>query len=231
VGFERKYDETSIVVLGELNPRIFQPEWYARHKLLREQEVEAALEDPNLVISEQVTNFEVGWLQLQVTQNRFLAKVKEPSNSKLLKDLVIGTFELLAHTPARKLGLNRMLHYSVDTEDEWHLIGDTLTPKSIWDGIAEDPGMLGVQLQLKPRTDFSEHLHVKIEPSLRAKPFGVHLSFNEQYDSQDVEDALGHGSGAEGFAELIRREFSNARDGALEIADELLERILVDGDE
>lgn len=227
MGFEQKLAEASIVVVGDFNPRIFQPEWFHRYELLRPSEVEAAVTAENFVLTEQLTNFEADWLLLQVTRDRFFAKAKDPSKFRVLGDFVAAICELLEHTPVRLLGLNRMAHYQVDSVEEWHKIGDTLVPKEIWDGILEETGLRGVNLDARARNELAEHFHLKIQPSARVQPHGVYFDFNEQYNVALLEDEVDQASSpASYFAELIGSEWEGAGKHSAMVADALLERIL-----
>src|SRR5688572_8331526 len=97
----------SIVLLGSFNPAIFHPEWFARHGLLREDEGKADLD----VVSPPVASFSLDWLKVQVTGDRFIATAEDVGHSLPLRDLVIGTFTYLEHTPIRGVGLNRLMHF------------------------------------------------------------------------------------------------------------------------
>lgn len=225
--FERKLDGANIVVVGDLNPRIFQPEWFRRQELLRDSEVDAAVEAENFVLTEQLTNFEVDWLVIQATRNRLVARAKEPSKFRLLDDLMAGILRLLEHTPVRLLGLNRTLHYQMDSPENWHAVGDALVPKVIWDDILGEVGMRGVQIEAKPRNEMAEHFHLKVQPSKQVVPHGVYFDFNEQYNTGLLSDQIEEAdSAAMFFSELIQTESEDARRHTGNIADNLLERIV-----
>jgi hypothetical protein len=227
VTFERKLDEASIVVVGDFNPRIFHPEWFLRYDLLRESEVNAAAESDNFVLAEQLANFETDWLIIQVRRDRFIAKTKDASKFRPLGDLVAAILQLLEHTPVGLLGLNRMMHYQVDSEEQWHVIGDTLAPKGIWEGIVDEPGMRGVELEARPRTELAEHFHITIKPSGRVKPHGVYFNFNEQHNVSSLDEGLHEAEApAAHFSNLIEEQWSEARQHFASVTEKLLERML-----
>ena len=102
------HEETaSIVLLGNFNPAIFHPEWLAAKQLIRSSEAAAAALD---VVHAELAQFRMGWLRLTVTRDRFVAETSDPSHQAPLRDLVVGIFELLEHTPTTRLGLNRTVH-------------------------------------------------------------------------------------------------------------------------
>src|SRR5437867_1304432 len=93
----------SIVLRGNFNPSIFQPAWLASHSLLRRQEADAAKIN---VIHPELTSFTAEWLILEVTKDRFGAATIHQAHAEPLRDLVLGVFTLLEHTPFTKMGMN-----------------------------------------------------------------------------------------------------------------------------
>lgn len=96
----------AIVLLGSFNPRIFQPAWLAQHALIRNEEAERAT---GVVFSEDIAVFTCDWLSIHVTKDRFTAATENAEHVNTLRDLVLGTFSLLEHTPFNKMGLNRSI--------------------------------------------------------------------------------------------------------------------------
>jgi hypothetical protein len=72
------------------------------------------------------------WLSVNVTPERFQASTTDEGFYEATRDLMIGTFELLDHTPVTALGVNREFRYQLESEKSWHLLGDTLAPKDGW---------------------------------------------------------------------------------------------------
>src|SRR4051794_20894265 len=128
----------SVVLVGKFNPSIFQPAWLAANKLIREGEAEAANIE---VIHREVCVFTTDWLNLQVTQTRFAATAVDAVHQGELRDLVLGMFTLLEHTPFDKMGMNRDMHFKMDSREKWHAFGDLLAPKECWTPIMGQPGL------------------------------------------------------------------------------------------
>jgi hypothetical protein len=129
-----------IVMTGSFNATIFQPQWFARFNLLPVAEADAAKVK---ILVPQVCEFETERFHIQVTEDRFMALSKPAANPAPLLDLVAGTFFVLEHTPVTALGLNRMMHFSLDSEEHWHQVGNKLAPKEGWNGIL--PGRVGMR--------------------------------------------------------------------------------------
>lgn len=161
----------SIVLAGSFNPTIFQPQWFARQNLLPQAEADAA---KILVLVPQICDFETERFRVQVTTERFAAFSKPDANPVPLRDLVLGTFFILEHTPVTAIGLNRHMHFELGTVEQWHALGDRLVPKEPWRDILKTgrPGMR--TLVIEGMMDGSEDpagpkLTVKVEPSVQVK--------------------------------------------------------------
>jgi hypothetical protein len=175
----------SIVLVGSFNPAIFHPTWFAREKLIQREEAERA---DLKIVSPQVSVFSIGWLGLEVTLDRFAARTKQIQHVEPLRDLVLGTFGLLRHTPVDHLGINRQAHYRSASEEEWHELGHRLAPKEPWAGLLEKPGMRQLSMQGQRPDEYRGRITVIAAPSFALKPgFGVYFEVNDHYDN-DVDE-------------------------------------------
>ncbi len=172
-------DETTIVIRGHFNPRIFHPSWFGLNKLLGEKEVEGAV-NQSMLVSDQLTQFQTDWLFVQVTADRFHARSSDFVYVEPLRDLVIGIFTLLEHTPVNLLGVNREFIYQAESREQWDAVGNSLAPKGVWDGVLEHPGLLVLHMDGKSRVDDADHLRIRLS-STNDPEFGVKIDHNEQY--------------------------------------------------
>jgi len=177
----------NIVLLGSLNPAIFHPAWFAREKLIQLEEAERA---DIKIVSPEVSVFSIGWLALEVTLDRFAARTTQIQHLEPLRDLVLGTFSLLRHTPVKQMGINRLAHFRSPSEDEWHKLGHRLAPKEPWAGLLEKPGMRRVSMLGQRPDQYRGRITVSVEPSVILKPgFGVYFEVNDHYDNDADEKA------------------------------------------
>src|SRR5262245_43736296 len=102
----------AIVFRGSFNPAIFHPSWFARHDILRAAEADEARVQ---ILNGHITDFKTGWVQVQVTRDRFAAVSVNGGYEGPLLDLVLSTFTILEHTPLSQLGMNREVHLQFDT--------------------------------------------------------------------------------------------------------------------
>lgn len=207
----------SIVLAGSFNPAIFHPQWFVRQNLLPEEEAEKA---EITVISPQVCQFQSERFVVQATPERFVAIAKPDTNPTPLRDLVLGTFFILEHTPLSAAGLNREMHFAMPSEETWNNVGDKLAPKDGWAGILQGrPGMLSLQIQGAvpdfPQATAGTRLVVKVEPSLRVK-FGVYIQTNEHYNAPE-------GGASEFLLERIRTRWEGSYNYAAEIAQHIID--------
>ena len=173
-----KEEYLSIVLRGDFNPKIFQPYWFCMNKLLGEEETEAA----NVhVIHKDVLHFSLDWLDIQVLRDRFTVRLLQNGYEEALRDLVLGTFKLLHHTPSRMMGVNKGVHFFVDSVDEWHSLGHKLAPKEgLWDCVLSKPGTLSVVIEGQRTDGFEGWVRVRVEPS-RQHRRGVIVEVNDHF--------------------------------------------------
>lgn len=119
----------SVVLRGNFNPAIFHPSWFASQDLIRRQEAEAASVE---IVHAEAAIFNADWLQIHVFRDRFQARTFQEPYYEALRDLVIGVFSYLNHTPIRIMGINRLFHFRLESEEVWHKVGDRLAPKQDW---------------------------------------------------------------------------------------------------
>lgn len=179
----------SIVLLGDFNPKIFQPAWFAAQGLIGPQESEEAQASVE-IIHPDVAIFRLDWLTLQVTRERFLAATAQEAYAEAVRDLVLGTFTLLRHTPAGVMGINREMHFRMRSETEWHAFGDRLAPKAPWNDVLKKPGMRRLDMEGVRPDDLPGYIRVRVEPSAKIRP-GVYFHVNDHYTVADPTTVVG----------------------------------------
>jgi hypothetical protein len=167
----------SIVVLGSLNPAIFQPQWFAANNLLRPEEADAA---DIKIVSNDVTVFSSEWLSAQVLGDRLTFETADPVKYHPLRDLAANTFSLLEHTPIKAFGFNRFQEHRMSSEEAWHAFGHRYAPKEPWKDILVKPGMRTVVMEGTRGDSEAERVQLKLEPS-RTVQWGVRIHLNEHY--------------------------------------------------
>jgi hypothetical protein len=219
--------EVTIVLVGSLNPRIFTPDWFARHGLITDQEADAAEVE---IVHSQITAFRTDWLNLRVEPERFQAITTEAPYVRL-SDIVVRTFnELLSHAPLTKLGINRQVHFDVGSFDARDRIGNLLAPKEPWGEwaphlIAGDDekrgGMVGLTMLQKDVDDRKEgYIQARIEPSRRTGLLrsGIYMQVNDHYEAKDPDKV----TGADEIIEILSDRFDKSIQRSEWIIDQIM---------
>ena len=221
---------SSIVAVGDFNPAVFAPDWLERNRLIEQDDADTVREGnqgKSLLVSHQVTAFETKWFALQVLENQFSMTSKD-ALSPAFKDLAVGIFQLIPHTPVTAVGLNFLAHYKLSGEDEYHRVGDMLAPKEIWKALYPDemPGLaeLTVRIQRGIRGEplkSKDERRISVQPSNKIR-FGAFLSYNDHHDvSASDEDGL---TPAERVAKVIDGEWESSWKDAVRVFDGVLSR-------
>ncbi len=180
--YKLEIEGVSIVAVGEFNPAIFQPSWFSENKLIRIEEASAA----NLeIVHKNAAIFSTEWFSLQVTNPVFSLESTDPAKSRPLRDLALGTFTLLEHTPITAFGLNKHQHFRMSSVEDWHRFGHHFAPKASWTDILTNPGLRGMVMEGKREGCNATQIQVRIEPSLKVLPWGVYTAVNQHYNLAD----------------------------------------------
>lgn len=198
---EPAISSVSIVLLGSFNPPIFSPDWFARHNLISSNEATTA---QLTILHRQIADFSTEQFSIQVTPDRFQATThQEPF--QLLSDFVVRTFrEFLSHTPIHALGINREIHFKVESSEERDRIGYKLAPPDVWGKWAQylkadrgqhHGGMVSLVMQQKDTNDRpSGYIQATVRPSQDIPSnVGIFVQVNDHYQlqpSQNRQDAV-----------------------------------------
>lgn len=127
----------TLVLVGNFNPAILTPAWFALHGLLP---ADAADNAELMLAHPEITSFRTDWLNLQATSDRLSVDSTQAPYVRL-RDLIVRLFrEHLPHTPLRAFGINRHVHFNVRTRERRDRIGQALAPTSAWGGLGAEVG-------------------------------------------------------------------------------------------
>jgi hypothetical protein len=189
-GLKTESETVTVVLIGSFNPAIYHPEWFARMGLIRDEEAKAVKLD---LVHNDVTSQIVGSIKIQVRSDKFTASTTNAGDYEVLRDLVVGTFKILPHTPIGMIGLNFEAHFRMSSIDAWHALGHRLAPKELWGKILDKPGMVSLTIEGN-RDPKKGYLRVKVDPSTRIKDgVGVYVSINDHYEIPGHKPADGCG--------------------------------------
>jgi hypothetical protein len=210
VALAKIHDAASVVCIGSFNPAIFHPAWLSARGLIQKTEEEAAEVQ---VVAPDATQFRIKWLQLQVLRDRLTAGTDTPDDSLLLRDLVIGSFKFLEHTPVMFVGLNRHMHFQLENESDWHHVGHVLAPKKVWRKYLKQPGLGSLtikDIRANHENKTPAEVNVQISPSF-TRPNTIETGVNHHY-------VMKQGAAAAAAAQVIANQWEEVMKASLEIA-------------
>jgi hypothetical protein len=187
MNYSLEIDEAAIVILGSFNPALFHPFWFNAKGLIKPEEAEASkieVTHPTLSV------FSMDWCKVQVELERFIIQATNPFHFDQILDLVLGTFTLLESVPVKALGMNRMMHFKVESREKMDAFGDMIAPKEIWKNFMKDPGLSHL-IMVDPRDKAKESTQITIQRSNRLE-LGIFIAINDHHDidNNKIDDML-----------------------------------------
>jgi hypothetical protein len=180
MNYSLEFDEAAIVILGSFNPAIFHPFWFNAKGLIKSEEAETSkieLTHPTITI------FSMEWCKVQVDLNRFVIQATSPLHFDQIEDLMLGTFSLLESTPVNALGINRMMHFKLESRETMDAFGDMIAPKQVWKDFMHDPGV-STLVMVDPKEKAKKRTQITIQQSVRLE-FGLYIEINNHFDIED----------------------------------------------
>lgn len=213
---------SQINILGNFNPSVITPSWLRTNELIGAEDERSAMESESLAITPEISRFETEWFWMQVVSAQFVVNSKGPV-TPAIKDLVIGIFSLLGHTPLNAIGLNSLAHYKIYSIDEYHKIGDVLAPKTIWNSFypesdSQTVGLQNMTIQVnswkRGQSETNSPLRrISLSPS-NSIPNAIHLTLNHHFPiiqegkkRNSVDDAI----------EIIEKSWQESMDEAKDL--------------
>ena len=203
----------SIVVLGDFNPKIFQPYWFSTMGLIRKEEADEA---KIKVVHNDATAFSSQWFNLQVLHEKFSLETTDSSKHKAIRDLVYSTFRILEHSPITAFGFNYNRFFEMDSEEAWHALGDYYVPKRTWEKLLENPGMRSLTVEGKRKVCQANYVQIRLEP-VKGTKHSVFLGVNEHYQLASADQ-----HGIQPFLEHLLKSWDPFLDFVSEITDLIL---------
>lgn len=178
----------SVVIIGNFNPAIFQPEWLKNKGLIRENE---ASPENLKVIHPELTVIETEDFSLEVRPSRFQFQTSQEPFREPLKDLIVNIFKLLGETPVSAFGINFTRHFKFNDKKDYVNFGYFLSPiQTIFD-FMEQPKLLEFTVtdREKTKADFDPIVNIRIFPSdiltNNAVAINVNSHFSQAMDGRN----------------------------------------------
>jgi len=223
--------ETVIVGAGRFNPAIFTPDWLVHTGLIGEGDAEFARGHANFGVVGDLAVVETEWFRLQVLREQMQLASKGVM-SPAIRDLAVGIFRLLSHTPITAVGLNFHSHWTIISDADLFKIGDVFAPKRIWRELFPElePGTQDVTIKLeRNRRGSTERVtrnetKVTLQPSAQV-PHGVFLSMGHH-----IQDPFDTEANAGTASRIVDQEWERAWTEARSVFDRLISSALSEGE-
>jgi hypothetical protein len=209
-----EFEDYGIVLRGSFNPGIFQPDWFRHQGLVSEGQAGAA--DISL-INRQLAVFRLDTIIVQVTPDLFSVGSDGEPVDDLLRDLVVGTFRILRHTPLTMVGVNRSVHLQTASEAKWHEIGHKLAPKEFWTPITKRPGTQSLTVRSERTDSRAGYLDITVQPSGRVR-YGLFIGINDHVQLRDPSVLP---KGANEIMDALEENWDSARQRARSILEHI----------
>lgn len=224
---KKKSYSSSIVLIGNFSPMMFQPYWFKHCNILNDDEYNAISKQKNTIITEPLTVFETENLAFKIETKRFtIISKKEPF--ELMLDVFGHLQEKLDSVLIERYGINFSFHVDLETRNNFKKFGDVLAPKKYWNVLfhydekldSDDTGL--ASLVMRKKTDFG-FINVKIAGSSFFR-YSVFWDYNfhfegdpkEPFDIWDVNESI----------RKYHHEFSEYSD---KVSKNLLDEVFSDG--
>lgn len=198
----------TIVLIGRFNASILQPAWL---------EAQGLFEGRNLELREQmivppITALNLGWMSLEVTDDRAaFATLEESTSPAPLRDFVVDLFRVLEHTPIWSLGMNHTLHFSL-RDGGWEHITGSLAPGGVLADRHQGARLSSTTWEI-PRVDgLNGVVNLTLQPSQRLSG-GVFADWNSHVDLAAAAPSAG---GARQAVEVLQTRWDDDRRNAAE---------------
>ncbi|MFB6264809.1 MAG: hypothetical protein ABEL76_14465 [Bradymonadaceae bacterium] len=218
---EPAIDGASIVLVGEFRTGLYQPAWFARHDLIRDEEAEDAemllLQEHTVEDTENqpgITSFSIGALSFHVQNDKFIARTDDPSEFRPLLDLVLGTFRIVEATPLDALGMNRKTHVELPEDKLWTTVMDSLVPTEPWSESLDEPHALTTTIRGERDKPEVAYVQTKVEPSTKIED-GIYVEINQHVDTAELDEETGP-------FDYLEEDWISALDFAAQLRDHLV---------
>ena len=218
---EPEVSGVSVQLLGEFNPALFTPHWFAYNDLLPRELADSA----ELEASNGSMTFTADWLAFKVDPERLAAATVQAPYSRVC-DLLARAFRehLCRHTPLTALGINRDIIFRVGDRSDQDHIAATLAPVQAWEA-AQNGARAGVlsqtTIQVELEAGLSSRVSVQVEP-YHIGPAGERSVLVSVQDYYDMQRTGADSAGCRRCIGLLARNF----DSSLKRSDEIVDSVM-----
>jgi len=168
-------EASSVVFIGSFNPMIFQPSWFSDNDLMAESLTSMAEE---VIITRELSIFVVSNIHVQVELGRFSLTTSDASMAPVIRDIAVGCFSVLEHTPLDLLGMNLDSTFESIPDQKWDKMTSRFAPSAPWDSVLEKPQMRVILMEGRRAGCNASKVTIRVQPQL---PSGCLVAINQHY--------------------------------------------------
>lgn len=208
-----------VVFVGDFNPAMFTPAWFELHGLLPKGAADRA--ELQIAVPGFLT-FSLDWFEFRAMQERLEFRTAHEPYIRIC-DLVVNMFkEPLHHMPVTAVGINRDVHFCVESPDDRSRIGRELAPLEPWGHIGEKLH-LGSGNEAMPSLSMTggfndgrppeDKVVITVRPSVLTadKQVGIFVGVNDHYTIKKDRSVM-QKQFMESFGERFESSIENSND-------------------
>lgn len=159
----RELRNVSLAFEGHFNPLIVQPDWLLAQGLIDEKDRESVLESEQAIVTPEYAAIRLPWLVLEITRDSaYLSSTRESETLDRVREIAIGLFSSLPHTPITSINVAYSWHMYVE-QDRWTELLEALAPAGPFVDVLN--GEIAFDT-LRQRAPYEDHrLTITLQPS------------------------------------------------------------------
>jgi len=204
----------SIVIIGDMNPRIHHPSWYKLRNIIDEKDASFAIERNDLVCTPPLSQFVTPNSQINCRQDRWEILTERKENSSLILDITKKTFKRLHETPINAYGFNFIFQRKTSCSDVGKILSDLVHTMQI--GIPDVAGSASITYRWKKSIRMTT---ITINP-IKDNESMLYLAVNMHYNIPDLVSTPSPSHFD--LDELVSKHFLNDEKEAYEIVNNII---------
>ena len=201
----------SIVLIGNFNPAIFHPAWFAMNNVISREVADSS--DTEVVHSE-ASVMSLGALRLNIQRMRFGIETEQAPEIALLDFVSVVFGDLLPHSEIHQFGINRTVFFRASSSESRTRLGRIFAPTAPWGSFgarieqssgSTTGGMTTVAMrELFNETHWNGHCEAKLMPAYELDVnTGIQIAINNHFEMKDQKK----GGGTKAALSIIESEF------------------------
>lgn len=172
--------QLNVVLIGNLNPRIFHPQWFLDHDIISEADFNYIIEQDDVLIHKQLAQFKSSWFHIEVTESRLQIICTQEAYFEMILDILTSTFSVLHHTPIQKMGINLLIIQSLGSSEEMEKFDEKYFTAKGYKDLDDEAELFTIKLRFNSNENkVGTHCSFEINKSLKDR---YHMNINQHFE-------------------------------------------------